>query len=362
MTTLAALDKLVLHAPVEAFRLHDLRSGLWSRQTVTQGLSSDDKPIVPWAVDAKGEPIYGQVQGQVDMGHTIIHLSANSYGLKVTTNPNKWKHPWEVTATAAELPEIRSTLNKIVGRFAAVNVDAMATQHIDVCRQSSMNDNARKYSDAMRVCPPPRKEAFPEPGGIRYGTAKQAVQTAFYDVGKRVAELSQGKIHVGGPGNLARLEPRMNTGKSVSKNLGVGTLAQLCQLTDADMTGSYIEIVNAEVFRLMPATAPAAGGQLFIPYSQGVYELDAYTEAYGGRLGVAAAHYAKALGVEGLLLRFGSFLAYRQHLQNRGMDRTRAWRVVKNLERDYKLMPAVKNKSSMIHYLHELHERFTIAA
>jgi hypothetical protein len=363
MTTLAALDKLVLHAPEGAFRLHDIHSGLWAKQTFTQGLSCDDKPLSPWAVDGKGREVYGTIQGQVEMGHTIVHLSANSYGFKVTTNPNKWTHPWEVTATAAQLPEIRSTLHEIIGRFASVNVDAMATQHVDVCRQAIMDDNARKYADIMLACPPPRKVAFPEPGGIRYGTGKQAVQTAFYDVGKRVAEDRTSKIRSGVPGNLARLEPRMNNGKSVSKHLGVGTLAQLAQLTDADLTGSYIELVNAEVFRFMPATAEAAGGQLFIPYSQGVYELKTYCAAYGDRLGVGFAHYVKALGVDGLLLRWGSFMRIRQHLESEGMDRTRAWRIVKRLEEDYKMMPAAKNKAtSMVHYLHELHERFTVAA
>ncbi len=363
MTTPASLDKIVLQAPRHDFRLHDIHSGLWNpTQGVHVPIGPDAKQLVPWTMDAKGNPVYGSLKAQVPIGDhgAIIHLAVNGTGLKVTANPNKWEHPWEGTATAAKLPEIRSTLAKVVGRFASVNVDRMATIHVDVERSSAMSDKPVKYADAMRICPPPRKVAFPEPNGIRYGTAKQAVQTAFYDIVERVAEVN--KIRTGVPVNLARLETRMNNDKSISKRLAVGTLADLARLTDADLMAGYIETMNAEVFRLMPATAHAAGGQLFIPYSQGVYELDAYTEAFGGKVGVASNHYEKALGVDGILLRFGSFTAYGQHLRSRGMDRIQAWRKIKNMEQDYKLMPAIKNKSSMVQYLHELHERFTIAA
>ena len=360
MTSQVAVDKIILHAKRDGFKLHDIHSGLWSRQTIHQGLTVDDSDPTPWGTDSKGTLLYGTVQGHIPMGNTIIHVSANGHGMKVTTNPNKWVHPWELTATASQLPVIRSTIKDVVSRFASVNADDMSTQHIDLCRQASMNDDARKYSEALRICPPPRKTAFPEPGGIRYGTAKQAVQTAFYDVGKRVAELD--KIQTGVPGNLARLEPRMNNAKSVSTNLGIGTLHQLSQLTDSDMVTSYVETVRSEVFRLIPATASEAGGQLFIPYSQGVYELKMYLDAYGSR-GVGFRHYVQALGVDALLLRFGSFPGIREALQNIGMDRVQSWRIVKGLEGDYKRLPQTKKKAAtMVDYLHEMHERFTTTA
>lgn len=364
MTTPAAIDKLVLHAKRDTFRIHDLHGGLWAHNTVRQELGPNAKAISPWGVDAQGTPIYGQVQAQVDIGSTIIHLSANGNGLKVTTNPDKWHSAWMPTATAAMLPAIRDTLVATVGRFASVDVGGMATQHIDLCRQAELSDHPLKYADAMRSCPPPRKEAFPEPGGIRYGTGKQAVQTCFYGVAKRAAELDGIE---GLPDNLARLEPRMNNGKTISRYLKVGTLRDLVQLQDADLSSAYAATVNAEVFRLMPATAEAAGGQLFIPYAQGIHELNTFVEHYaaeGMTFNSAFRHYVLAMGVDRILERFGSFPAVRSVLQDRyNVDRRTAWRIVRTLQADYRLVPRSKERGrNVASYLQELQDKFTAAA
>lgn len=366
MTTPAAIDKLVIHAKRDTFRIHDLHGGLWAHNTVRQELGPNAKAISPWGVDSNGTPIYGQVQATVNIGSTIIHLSANGNGLKVTTNPDKWHHVWQPTATAAMLPAIRDTLVTTVGRFASVDVGGMATQHIDLCRQAELSDHPRKFADAMRACPPPRKEAFPEPGGIRYGTSAQAVQTCFYGVAKRAAELDGIE---GLPANLARLEPRMNNGKTISRYLKVGTLRDLVQLHDADLSSAYAATVNAEVFRLMPATAEAAGGQLFIPYAQGIHELNTFVKRYaaeGMTVNTAWRHYVMAAGAERILQTFGSFPAVRSLLQdNYNLDRRTAWRLVRDLERDLRLMPRSKAREhgrTVASYLQELQDKFTAAA
>lgn len=363
MTTPAAIDKLVLHAKRDTFRIHDLHGGLWAHNTVRQELGPDAKAIAPWGVDAKGTPIYGTVQAAVPMGSTIIHVSVNGHGMKVTTNPDKWHHQWQPTATAAQLPAIRDTLMATVGRFASVDLDAMSTQHIDLCRQAELSDHPGKYAEAMRSCPPPRKEAFPEPGGIRYGTGAQAVQTAFYGVAKRAAELDGIE---GLPDNLARLEPRMNNAKAVSRHLKVGTLRDLVQLQDADLGAAYAATVNAEVFRLMPATAEVAGGQLFIPYAQGIHELNTFVDYYtaeGMTFNSAFRHYVLAMGVDRILERFGSFPAVRSVLQDRyNVDRRTAWRMVKVLQEDYRLVPRSKERGrNVASYLQELQDKFAAA-
>lgn len=363
MTTPAAIDKLVLHAKRDTFRIRDLHGGLWAHNTVRQELGPDAKAIAPWGVDAKGTPIYGTLQAAVPMGSTIIHLSVNGHGLKVTTNPDKWHHAWQPTATAAMLPAIRDTLVATVGRFASIDVVAMATQHIDLCRQAELSDHPGKYAEAMRSCPPPRKEAFPEPGGIRYGTGAQAVQTAFYGVAKRAAELDGIE---GLPANLARLEPRMNNAKVVSRYLKVGTLGDLVQLQDTDLGAAYAATVNAEVFRLMPATAEVAGGQLFIPYAQGIHMLNTFVDYYtstGMTFNTAFRHYVLAMGVDGILEQFGSFPAVRSMLQNRyNVDRRTAWRTVKELQKDYGLVPRSKERGrNVASYLQELQDKFAAA-
>ena len=211
----------------------------------------------------------------------------------------------------------------------------------------------RKYAEAMRACKPPRKQVFPEPGGIRYGTAKQNVQTAFYDLGRRAAEVD----NVDGlPDNIARLEPRFNSVQSVSKHMGIGTVRQLLELSTDDLTAAYVRSVNAEVFRLMPATASHVG-QLVIPYAQAVQELQVYFDAYGRR-GIAAARWRAALGSEGVLHRMGSFDRYRTFLMDVGLDRFAAWREVRQAEKDWKLMPTAKRKTSASAYLRELQEHF----
>lgn len=363
MTTPAAVDKLVLHAKRDTFRVRDLHGGLWApTQAVHMPIGPDAKELAPWHVDAKGTPIYGSLKASVPIGDTIIHLAVNGNGAKVTTNPDKWHHAWQPTATAAKLPEVRKVLHEVIGKYIDVDVDGMATQHVDLCRQATMSDHTQRYEAAARTCPPPRKELFPEPGGFRIGTATQAVQTAFYDVGKRASE-TQG-IH-GLPTNLARLEPRMNKGAAVSKYLKVGTLRDLAQLQDADLATAYAEAVNAEVFRLMPATAEASSGQLWIPYAQGVHELDVFIAEYGQRtFGKAFTYYVRALGVDALLARFGSFDGIRNLiLDHYGVPRQTAWRIVRDLERAYKLMPTAASKGrNAASYLHELHEVFTAAA
>jgi len=353
MTTAASVDKLELHAARDTFRVLDMGSGLWHRQHIVQGLQSDDKPAQPWSTDAKGTPIYGQLQAMVPMGNTVLAVSANSYGVRVTVNPNKAVHAYLPIQDSTALGEVVAEVERAVSQLVSTDVLGMATNRVDLCRQATTAEPVWKYAEAMRACKPPRKQVFPEPGGIRYGTAKQNVQTAFYDLGRRVAEVD----HVDGlPDNIARMEPRFNSVQSVSKHMGIGTVRQLLELSTDDLTAAYVRSVNTEVFRLMPSTASHVG-QFVIPYAQAVQELHVYFDAYGRRA-IAAARWRAALGSEGVLQRVGSFHQYRNLLVDQGLERTAAWREARQAERDWKLMPTAKRKTSASAYLRELQEHF----
>lgn len=353
MTTAASVDKLELHAPRDTFRVLDMGSGLWHRQHIVQGLQRDDKPAQAWSTDAKGTPIYGQLQAVVPMGNTVLHVSANSHGVRVTFNPNKAVHPYLPLQDTAQLVEVFGEVERAVSQLVSTDVLGMVTQRVDLCRQATTSEPVWKYADALRTCKPPRKQMFPEPGGLRYGTAKQSVQTCFYDLGRRAAEVDRVD---GMPDNIARLEPRFNSVQAVSKNIGVGNVRQLLELGTDDLTKAYVRSVNAEVFRLMPATASHVG-QFVIPYAQAVQELQVYFDAYGRR-GMAAARWRAALGSEGVLQRVGSFDRYRNMLVDQGLERTAAWREARQAERDWKLMPTAKRKTSASAYLRELQEHF----
>ena len=354
MTTAASVDKLELHAARDTFRVLDMGSGLWHRQHIVQGLTHDAEPLQAWSTDAKGKPIYGQLQAQVPMGSTVLAVSANSYGVRVTVNPNKAVHAYLPIQDSTALGEVVDEVARAVSQLVSTDVLGMVTQRVDLCRQATTNEPVWKYAEAMRACKPPRKQVFPEPGGIRYGTAKQSVQTAFYDLGRRAAEVD----HVDGlPDNIARLEPRFNSVQSVSKHMGIGTVRQLLELSTGDLTAAYVRSVNAEVFRLMPATASHVG-QFVIPYAQAVQELQVFVDAYGTR-GIAARRFRAALGADALLQRFGSFERYRNTLVERfGIERTAAWREGRDAEKDWKLMPTVKRRTSASAYLRELQEHF----
>lgn len=353
MTTGAAVDKLELHAARDTFRVLDMGSGLWHRQHIVQGLTHEDKPVQAWTTDAKGTPIYGQLQAQVPMGNTVLDVRANSYGMKVTVNPNKVVHAYLPLQDPAQLAEVVTEVERAVSKLVTTDVLGMVTHRIDLCRQATTTEPVWKYAEAMRTCKPPRKQVFPEPGGLRYGTAKQRVQTAFYDLGRRAAEVD----HMDGlPDNIARLEPRFNGVESVSKHMGIGTVRQLLQMGGNDLTAAYIRSVNTEVFRLMPATASHVG-QFVIPYAQTVKELEVYFDAYGRR-GIAARRHREALGSDAILQRLGSFDRYRSTLVELGLERTAAWREARQAERDWKLMPTVKQKVSASTYLRELQEHF----
>lgn len=353
MTTAASVDKLELHAPRDTFRVLNMGSGLWHRQHIVQGLTHDAKPMQAWATDAKGTPIYGQLQAQIPMGNTVLAVSANSYGVRVTVNPNKAVHAYLPIQDSTALGEVVAEVERAVRQLVSTDVLGMATNRVDLCRQATTAEPVWKYAEAMRTCKPPRKQVFPEPGGIRYGTAKQNVQTAFYDLGRRVAEVD----HVDGlPDNIARMEPRFNSVQSVSKHMGIGTVRQLLELSTDDLTAAYVRSVNTEVFRLMPSTASHVG-QFVIPYAQAVQELHVYFDAYGRRA-IAAARWRAALGSEGVLQRVGSFHQYRNLLVDQGLERTAAWREARQAERDWKLMPTAKRKTSASAYLRELQEHF----
>jgi hypothetical protein len=353
MTTAASVDKLELHAARDTFRVLDMGSGLWHRQHIVQGLQSDDKPVQAWSTDAKGTPIYGQLQATIPMGNTVLAVSANSYGVKVTVNPNKAVHAYIPLQDTAQLVEVFSEVERAVSKLVSTDVLGMVTQRVDLCRQATTAEPVWKYAEALRACKPPRKQVFPEPGGLRYGTAKQNVQTCFYDLGRRAAEVDNVD---GMPDNIARLEPRFNSVQSVSKHIGVGTVRQLLELGTDDLTKAYIRSVNTEVFRLMPATASHVG-QFVIPYAQAVQELQVYFDAYGRR-GMAARCWRAALGSEGILQRLGSFDRYRNMLVDQGLERTAAWREARQAERDWKLMPTAKRKVSASAYLQELQQHF----
>lgn len=353
MTTAATIDKLELHAKRGEFRIHDKGSGLWHQERTVKRLTADAKPHAPWAVDAKGAELHGQLQTSVEVGHTILHISANTHGLRATINPNKVFHPFEPMPDAGKLWEVRQQLRDVLSKFADVDVDAMRTDRVDLCRQAALSEPVWKYAEALAKCKPPRKELFREPGGIRYGTARQRVQTAFYDLGKRASELDK----IGGlPDNIGRLEPRFNKAPSVNANLGAGMLAHLLELGSDDLTAAYVRSVNAEVFRLMPATAPSVG-QYVIPYAQTLEEIQTYFDAYGVRR-TSARRWRCAIGSSGMLERLGSFDTYRRTLLQMGLERTAAWREAREAEEDWKLMPTAKRRASAVSYLRELQERF----
>jgi hypothetical protein len=353
MTTAASVDKLELHAPRDTFRVRDIGSGLWHRQHIVQGLKHDDKPVQAWSTDAKGTPIYGQLQAVVPMGNTVLAVSANSHGVRVTVNPNKAVHAYMPLQDAGQLAEVWAEVERAVLQLVSTDVQGMVTNRVDLCRQATTTEPVWKYTDALRTCKPPRKQVFPEPGGLRYGTSKQRVQTCFYDLGRRAAEVDGVD---GMPDNIARLEPRFNNVEAVSKHMGVGTVRQLLELGTNDLTAAYVRSVNAEVFRLMPSTALHVG-QLVIPYAQAVQELQVYFDAYG-RKGMAALRWRSALGAEAVLQRFGSFDRYRTTLVDLGIERTSAWREARRAEQDWKLMPTAKRKTSASAYLRELQQHF----
>lgn len=353
MTTAASVDKLELHAPRDTFRVRDMGSGLWHRQHIVQGLKHDDKPAQAWSTDAKGTPIFGQLQAIVPMGNTVLAVSANSHGVRVTVNPNKAVHAYIPLQDTGQLVEVFAEVERAVMQLVSTDVQGMVTKRVDLCRQATTSEPVWKYAEALRTCKPPRKQVFPEPGGLRYGTAKQNVQTCFYDLGRRAAEVDGVD---GMPDNIARLEPRFNSVEAVSKHIGVGTVRQLLELGTDDLTAAYVRSVNTEVFRLMPATASHVG-QLVIPYAQAVQELKVFIDAYGLRPSTALRHQA-ALGADALLHRFGSFDRYRSTLVEQGMERTGAWRVARRIEQDWKLMPTAKRKTSASAYLRELQAHF----
>ena len=169
MTTAASVDKLELHAARDTFRVLDMGSGLWHRQHIVQGLTHDAKPMQAWATDAKGAPIYGQLQAQVPMGSTLLAVSANSYGVKVTVNPNKAVHAYLPIQDSTALGEVVAEVERAVRQLVSTDVLGMVTQRVDLCRQATTSEPVWKYAEAMRACKPPRKQVFPEPGGIRYG-------------------------------------------------------------------------------------------------------------------------------------------------------------------------------------------------
>jgi len=284
----------------------------------------------------------------------VLAVSANSYGVRVTVNPNKAVHAYIPLQDTAQLVEVFGEVERAVSELVSTDVLGMVTQRVDLCRQATTSEPVWKYADALRTCKPPRKQMFPEPGGLRYGTAKQSVQTCFYDLGRRAAEVDRVD---GMPDNIARLEPRFNSVQAVSKNIGVGNVRQLLELGTDDLTKAYIRSVNAEVFRLMPATASHVG-QFVIPYAQAVQELQVYFDAYGRR-GIAARRFRAALGADALLQRFGTFDRYRSTLvEHFGIERTAAWREARQAEQDWKLMPTAKRKTSASAYLRELQEHF----
>lgn len=359
MTTAASIDKLELHAPNGSFSVRDMRSGLWHRHHVVEGLTADAKEPRPWAVDGKGSPIYGQLQVQIPIGSTVLHVSANTHGVRATVNPNKVVHPFLPIQEPDQLAEVVTEVERRILELVATDVHGMVTQRIDLCRQATTTEPVWKYTEAMRMCKPPRKEAFLEPGGIRYGTARQRVQTAFYDLGRRAAEVDGID---GLPDNIARLEPRFNGVEAVSKNLGIGNVRQLLELGTADLTNAYIRSVNTEVFRLMPETAGTVG-QFIIPFAQVAQEIEVYYAAYGRRGRAAVRRWRAALGADAVLRRIGSWPQYERLLvEQLGMDRSTAWRERTDAEQDWKLMPIAKGRPTPASYLRELQDRFTAAA
>lgn len=177
----------------------------------------------------------------------IGNYSINDFGLKISFNPSKIFHPYNLISTSDKqyhesFKKIHDECKKIGLHF---DLESCAPVRIDIAKNVEMNHDLIMYENAFKLLKGKRmkNQRFYEGGYLIKSTQNQI---SFYD--KR-NELLANNINIEmHENNLLRGEMRLTSTKSVGKKLNISTIQNFNDFSENEVADIYKTFLNKMIF------------------------------------------------------------------------------------------------------------------
>lgn len=232
------IDKLILQT--KDFEVKDTRQLTIVPNAKKQG--EDDTQNTP-LFHCNGAVVNGSkaYHNSKDEGGTIS-ANINWAGLSITYNPSKMlgKNVGELSSVA-DVQTVSAEVEKyLFSNGIVAPLSGAKIYRIDLAKDRSMNQKVFAYSDVFNLL---RAKGYNQkvqyPHGVRIGNRKR--QGIFYDKGREL-------FPRGGDTNTMRGEVRLMTNQTLTKRIGISTMADLYHADTNYLNQTYNHWVNVDMF------------------------------------------------------------------------------------------------------------------
>jgi hypothetical protein len=272
------------------------------------------------------QALYVDSAGAVVMGKNSYHngkwvrVDIDNHGMRVSFNPSKILHPYNLLTDTAKIPDILRVAEK---ELSAVGVKANLLEcglsRLDLTKQDTMPQPVMVYSDAFKLLKGKRLASVQYPNGFvfRNGT----MEVVFYDKGE---ELQDSSLY-----NFMRGEVKYKKGKVVRSETQLGSLSDLIEAGPEHLTSCYNSFLNRRVF-----SQQYVGEQLALDFT-GEVQLLKILRGMSER--GAIRRYFSLEGIEVKLRKLGGFEGLKRLLFEAGFVKSRVSTVVREVEQELQM-------------------------
>lgn len=228
---MASLDKLDLVLGEDQFAIRTLSDKLRVRHRDRALNEPDHECMGHLFKTLDGHLIRGQkVFANTDrVNLDIKRIADGSLSLRISTNPNKWHHPWATSTDPGEYREFRSGLETEIDDLGiSCDLSSARLARLDLARQKQLSHPLHSYHAVLHSLKARRQHKTAHQDSYRVGNRQR--QISIYDKHTE-ANLDDSLRH------LTRVEIRFLKSETTSKFTGLRLLSDL----DHDITGAGFE-------------------------------------------------------------------------------------------------------------------------
>lgn len=273
-----------------------------------------------------GLPVFHDLKGNTIEANGFYHNSKlanydiNKKGLKISFNPSKHFHPYNLVSTGEELERVVTSIQKELSEIGIkTNLNSSKVVRADITKNAILEAPFDCYLSALRLLRGKRQQTTEYPSG--YLISNSLHQTIIYDKAKKL-ELDKANCII--PKNLFRGEVRATRGKAVSKFFNFSTLSDLMELHSSEIDNSYKKYMSEIIFN-----SKNTEKQLSIVFEDEIQFFKELKEKFPRGYFNEWLH---VISIDELFRMFGSIKTFQLFLRENGENRTNISRFTKKIQ------------------------------
>jgi hypothetical protein len=275
----------------------------------------------------EGLPVFRDLNGAEVEANSFYHNSTlanydiNKKGLKISFNPSKQFHPYNLISTGEALESVINSIETELSEIGIkTNLNSSKIVRADITKNAILEAPFEFYLPALRLIRGKRQETTEYPNG--YLISNSLHQTIIYDKAKKL-ELDEATCII--PKNLFRGEVRATKGKAVSRFFNFSKLSELMELHSSELDNSYKTYMSEIIFN-----SKNTEQQLSISFEDEVQFFQSLQEQFPrGYFN----EWLNIFGIDYLLIKFGSLNNIQILFRESGQSRTNIYRFTKTIQR-----------------------------